>query len=75
MATASEIHAVIREAAEKAIAEEPHDKGMRARFFVVALQVAFQGCTAHDVRDDAVAAALERLRYPAGRPDATDGGS
>lgn len=62
MATADEIRAAVRSAVDYAIKDEPNDRAMRARIFVAGLQ----GCL--DGVDLEIAANLERLRYPNGRP-------
>lgn len=62
MATAEEIRAAARKAVDYAINDEPNDRAMRARIFVAGLQGSL------DSIDPAIAADLERLRYPNGRP-------
>jgi hypothetical protein len=62
MATAEEIRAAVHKAADYAIKNEPNDKDMRTRIFVAGLQ----GYLDND--DPEIAADLERLRYPNGRP-------
>jgi hypothetical protein len=62
MATAEEIRDAIRRAVAYAIKDEPNDKGMRSRIFVAGLQGSL------DNIDSEIAAELERLRYPNGRP-------
>lgn len=62
MATIQEIRALVRKSVDWAIQDEPSDSGMRARIFVASLQGYL-----NDI-DPAMAADLERLRYPNGRP-------
>lgn len=62
MATAEEIRDAIRRAVAYAIKDEPNDKAMRSRIFVAGLQGSL------DDIDPEIAAELERLRYPNGRP-------
>jgi hypothetical protein len=62
MATAEEIRDAVRRAVDHAINEEPSDRSTRARIFVAGLQGWL------DNLDPDIAAELERLRYPNGRP-------
>lgn len=62
MATAEEIRAAVRTAADYAIKNEPNDKDMRCRIFVAGLQGSL------DSIDPGISANLERVRYPNGRP-------
>lgn len=62
MAAAEEIRAAVRQAADYAITNEPEDKDMRVRVFVAGLQGAL------DSIDREIAADLERVRFPNGRP-------
>lgn len=62
MATAEEIRAGVRIAVDYAIKNEPTGKDMRVRIFVAGLQGHL------DSIDPQIAADLERLRFPNGRP-------
>jgi hypothetical protein len=62
MATLEQIRDAVRKSVDYAIKDEPNDKDMRVRIFVAGLQ----GCLDNIAPE--IAADLERLRYPNGRP-------